>query len=49
MKNAQELRVSNVYMVDGQPLVVQKSEYNKSGRNSAVVKFRFFKALYTQI
>ncbi len=41
MKNAQELRVGNVAMVDGQPLVVQKSEYNKSGRNSAVVKFRF--------
>lgn len=41
MKNAQELRVGNVAMVDGQPLVVQKTEYNKSGRNSAVVKFRF--------
>ena len=41
MKSAQELRVGNVAMVDGQPLVVQKSEYNKSGRNSAVVKFRF--------
>lgn len=41
MKNAQELRVGNVAMVDGQPLVVQKAEYNKSGRNSAVVKFRF--------
>ena len=41
MKNAQELRVGNVAMVDGQPLVVQRAEYNKSGRNSAVVKFRF--------
>ena len=41
MKNAQDLRVGNVAMVDGQPLVVQKAEYNKSGRNSAVVKFRF--------
>ena len=41
MKSAQELRVGYVAMVDGQPLVVQKSEYNKSGRNSAVVKFRF--------
>ncbi|NLA89888.1 MAG: elongation factor P [Alcaligenaceae bacterium] len=41
MKNAQDLRVGNVAMVDGQPLVVQKAEYNKSGRNTAVVKFRF--------
>ena len=41
MKNAQDLRVGNVAMVDGQPLVVQKTEYNKSGRNAAVVKFRF--------
>ncbi|HLR78444.1 MAG TPA: elongation factor P, partial [Burkholderiaceae bacterium] len=41
MKTAQELRVGNVVMIDGNPLVVQKAEYNKSGRNSAVVKFKF--------
>jgi elongation factor P len=41
MKTAQELRVGNVVMVDGQPLVVQKAEYNKSGRNAAVVKLKF--------
>ncbi|AIL33227.1 elongation factor P [Basilea psittacipulmonis] len=41
MKTAQELRVGNVAMVDGQPLVVQKAEYNKSGRNAAVVKVKF--------
>ena len=41
MKTAQEVRVGNVVMVDGAPLVVQKSEYNKSGRNSAVVKLKF--------
>jgi elongation factor P len=41
MKTAQELRVGNVIMVDGNPLVVQKAEYNKSGRNAAVVKFKF--------
>jgi elongation factor P len=41
MKTAQELRVGNVIMVGGQPLVVQKAEYNKSGRNAAVVKFKF--------
>lgn len=41
MKTAQELRVGNVAMVNGDPLVVQKTEYNKSGRNSAVVKLKF--------
>ena len=41
MKTAQEVRVGNVVMVHGAPLVVQKSEYNKSGRNSAVVKLKF--------
>jgi elongation factor P len=38
MKNAQELRAGNVVNVNGQPWVVLKAEYNKSGRNSAVVK-----------
>ena len=41
MKTAQELRVGNVVLVDGNPLVVQKAEYNKSGRNAAVVKLKF--------
>ena len=41
MKIAQELRTGNVVMVGNAPLVVQKAEYNKSGRNSAVVKFKF--------
>jgi len=41
MKTAQELRVGNVIMVGNDPLVVQKAEYNKSGRNSAVVKMKF--------
>lgn len=41
MKTAQELRVGNVVMVDGNPVVVQKAEYNKSGRNTSVVKFKF--------
>ena len=41
MKTAQELRVGNVIMVGDQPLVVQKAEYNKSGRNAAVVKLKF--------
>jgi elongation factor P len=41
MKIAQELRVGNVVMVGHDPLVVQKAEYNKSGRNAAVVKLKF--------
>jgi len=41
MKTAQELRVGNVVLVAGPPLVVQKAEYNKSGRSSAVVKLKF--------
>ena len=41
MKTAQELRSGNVVMVDGEPLVLVKSEYNKSGRSGAVVKAKF--------
>ena len=40
MKTAQELRAGNVIMVGKDPLVVQKTEYNKSGRNAAVVKMK---------
>ncbi|MBV8466213.1 MAG: elongation factor P [Burkholderiales bacterium] len=40
MKTAQEVRSGNVVMIDGQPMVVQKTEYNKSGRNAAVVKMK---------
>lgn len=47
MKTAQELRVGNVVMVDGLPLVLLKSEYNKSGRSGAVVKAKF-KSLLTE-
>lgn len=36
-----ELRVGNVVMIGNDPLVVQKTEYNKSGRNAAVVKMKF--------
>ena len=41
MKTAQELRVGNVFMIGTDAMVVQKAEYNKSGRNSAVVKMKF--------
>ncbi len=38
MKLAQELRTGNVIMMGKDPMVVVRAEYNKSGRNSAVVK-----------
>jgi translation elongation factor P len=40
MKQAQEIRAGNVIMVGNDPMVVQKAEYNKSGRNSAVMKMK---------
>ena len=40
MKLAQELRVGNVIMVGKDPMVVLKAEYNKGGRNAAVVKMK---------
>jgi len=40
MKTAQELRSGNVIMVGSDPQIVQKAEYNKSGRNAAVVKMK---------
>lgn len=41
MKTAQELRVGNVVMVGKDPLVIQRAEYSKSGRNASVVKLKF--------
>jgi len=40
MKTAQELRVGNVIQVGKDPLVVQKAEFSKSGRNASVVKMK---------
>ncbi|UCE31180.1 MAG: elongation factor P [Burkholderiales bacterium] len=40
MKTAQELRNGNVIMVGADAMVVQKAEYNKGGRNAAVVKMK---------
>ncbi|MCL6264639.1 MULTISPECIES: elongation factor P [Craterilacuibacter] len=40
MKTAQELRAGNVFMVGSEPMVVQKAEYTKSGRNASVVKMK---------
>ena len=41
MKIAQDVRVGNVVMINNEPMVVQRAEYNRSGRNSAVVKMKF--------
>ena len=40
MKQAQELRSGNVIMVGKDPMVIQKTEYNKGGRSAAVVKMK---------
>ena len=40
MKIAQEVRSGNVIMVGKDPLVVQKAEFTKSGRNASVVKMK---------
>ncbi|MBX9961465.1 MAG: elongation factor P [Burkholderiales bacterium] len=40
MKIAQELRSGNVIMVGKDPLVVQRAEFNKSGRNASVMKMK---------
>lgn len=40
MRIAQEIRAGNVIMISNEPMVVQKSEFNKSGRNAAVVKMK---------
>ncbi len=40
MKIAQEIRAGNVLMVGKDPMVVQKAEFSKSGRNASVVKMK---------
>lgn len=40
MKIAQELRAGNVFMQNGHPVVVLKTEYSRSGRSGAVVKVK---------
>ncbi|HEV8261308.1 MAG TPA: elongation factor P [Burkholderiales bacterium] len=40
MRQAQELRAGNVIMVGKDPMVVQRTEYNKGGRNAAVMKMK---------
>jgi len=40
MKTAQEVRAGNVLMIGQNPMVVQKAEFTKSGRNASVVKMK---------
>lgn len=40
MKTAMELRSGNVIMVGNDPMVVQRAEFTKSGRNASVVKMK---------
>lgn len=40
MKTAQELRAGHVISIDGSPWVIQKADFSKSGRNSAIVKMK---------
>ena len=40
MKLAQEVRAGNVIMIGNNPMVVQKAEFSKSGRNASVVKMK---------
>ena len=40
MKIAQEVRPGNVIMLGEEPMVVQKAEFSKSGRNASVVKMK---------
>lgn len=40
MKTAQEMKPNSVALIDGQPWLVQKADFTKSGRNSAIVKMK---------
>src|SRR5699024_4254493 len=40
MKTAQELRSGNIIEVSGEPMIIERAEYNKSGRNTAVVRLK---------
>ena len=40
MKIAQELRQGSTIKIGNDPFVVLRAEYNKSGRNAAVVKLK---------
>lgn len=41
MKTAQELRAGNVVIIDNQPIIVHKAEYNQASNTAGVMKFKF--------
>jgi elongation factor P len=41
VKTAQELRSGNVFLIEGSPFVVLKSEFTKSGRGASVVNLKY--------
>lgn len=49
MKIAQELRAGNVIMLGNDPMVVQRAEFSKSGRNASVVKMKLKNLLSNSI
>ena len=48
MKTAQELRAGNVINVGGEPMVILKAEYSRSGRSGSVVKMKMKNLLSEQ-
>ncbi|MDP1559302.1 MAG: elongation factor P [Nitrosomonas sp.] len=40
MKTAMELRIGNVVMIGNDPMILQRTEFVKSGRNASVVKMK---------
>lgn len=40
MKTAAEMKPNSVALIDGNPWLIQKAEFTKSGRNSAIVKMK---------
>ncbi|MDR1834195.1 MAG: elongation factor P, partial [Fusobacteriaceae bacterium] len=49
MKIAQELRAGSTIKIGNDPFVILKTEYNKSGRNAAVVKLKMKNLLNSNI
>lgn len=49
MKVAQEIRSGNTIKIGDNPFIILKAEFNKSGRNSAVMKFKMKNLMTGQI
>lgn len=40
MKIAQELRIGNIIEVDGQPMIVERTDYSKGGLHTAIIRLK---------